>query len=129
MRVIAMRISLHRTSLFLAFLLAAGAAAASTLSPSAVLAESNQLNGQKISVAGVITSLQAKTSADGKSYQTFRLCDATACLNVYTRDTGTYTPGAQYTASGRFWAVRHEGYKTRYNELVLPEPKPAATTH
>lgn len=110
-------------------LLSASTVMAATLTPGAVISGANQLNGQKISVTGIITDLMANTSSDGKQYRTFRLCDANACLSVYTRDTtSTFTPGAQLTASGRFWAVRHEGYKTRYNELVLPSKTDTSTT-
>ena len=101
---------------------------ASTLTPAQVLAATNQYNEQKISVQGTITNPMAGVSQDGKPYQTFQLCDGNACLNVYTRDTNSYTAGAPQTLTGRFWAVRHIGYKTRYNELVLPSKEDSSTT-
>lgn len=101
-------------------LLFSGSLLASTLTPAQVFAATQQYNGQKISVQGTITNPKAGISQDGKPYQSFQLCDVNTCLNVYTRDTNTYTAGTQQTLTGHFWAVRHIGYKTHYNELVLP---------
>lgn len=105
----------------LAALLVCGSALAATLTPVQVLSNSNQLNGQKISVDGIVSSPKVLISPDGKHYQSFKLCDAGTCLAVFTRDKSTYTEGKEITVKGHFWAVRHEMYITRYNELVLDD--------
>lgn len=112
---------MRRSTTVLLFALAASASgvSAANLTPSQVLYNTNQLNGQKISVIGVVSSLKAGTSADGTSYQSFKLCDANACLSVVSTAKDTYTEGKQLTAEGVFWAVWHQGTVAHFNELVL----------
>jgi len=105
----------------LAALFVCAAAAAAKLSPAQVLYSTNQLNGQDITLVGVVTSLKALVTPDGQPYQSFKLCDAGACITVFTRDNSTYTEGKEITVTGHFWAVRHEGYTTRYNEIILDD--------
>jgi len=114
-----MRPRLQNPLLIAALLLWATASAAANLVPSQVLGNTQQLNGQDISVIGVISFLKAGITPDGKPYQSFKLCDTNACLQVYTRDKSTYTEGKQVTVEGHFWAVRHEGATPHFNELVL----------
>lgn len=90
---------------------------AADLTPSQVMYNTNQLSGQKVQVVGVVSSLKAQTSPDGKPYQSFKLCDANACLSVMTWEKTVYKEGAEITVSGHFWAVLHQGYRTFYNEL------------
>jgi len=111
-----MRLSL---SLLLAMAALSTGASATNLYPSQVLANTQALNGQKISVIGVVSFLKAGLTPDGAPYQSFKLCDANACIQVYTRDKSTYTEGKQLTAEGYFWAVRHVGSTPHFNELVL----------
>ena len=108
----------------LAFMLVAGPATADTLTPSAVLYNANQYNGQKVKVTGVVTLLQLKTTNDGSPYVVFKLCDANACLQVYALGTAsgtktTYTEGKQITAKGHFWMFIQRGYLTFHNELDI----------
>lgn len=105
-----------------AFLLAwavSAGVAATNLYPSQVLSNTQALNGQKISVIGVVSFLKAGSTNDGKPYQTFKLCDANACLSVVSTTKDTYTEGKQITAEGVFWAVWHRGTIAHFNELVI----------
>lgn len=113
-------IEMPRLSLILLLALATAASAAD-LTPGQVLANTNQLNGQKVSVIGVVSSPKAATSPDGTAYQTFKLCDADACLSVVSTTKDSYTEGKQITAQGVFWAVWHQGAIARFNELVLSD--------
>jgi len=94
---------------------------AADLTPSQVLANTQQLNGQNVSVTGVVSFLKAVTSPDGTAYQTFKLCDANACLSVASTTKDTYTEGKQITAQGVYWAVWHRGSIAHFNELVLAD--------
>lgn len=116
------------------FLLAALAAAlvcatasAADLSPSAVLYSANQYNGQKVSVIGVITKLQLKNAGDGSPYESFSLCDANACLQVYALGKEARTEGKEVTLKGHFWMFVQRGYQTFHNELDLDVGIPAHT--
>lgn len=95
------------------------AAYAANLTPSAVLYSANQYNQQEISVTGFITKFKLNTTTDGKPYETFRLCDDGACLDVYALGADARTEGAQVTVSGHFWMFIQRGYKTFHNELDL----------
>ena len=108
-------------------LLAAGAAFAADLTPSQVFQGADQYNGMDISVTGIVSFLKSATEADGTPYQSFKLCDAYACLTVYTTDTNTYIEGKQLTAQGHFWRVKRVGYHVYYNEFDLDSAAPAAT--
>ena len=92
---------------------------ATDITPSQVLANTQQLNGQKVGVTGVISFLKAAISPDGTAYQTFKLCDANACLSVASNTKDRYTEGKQITVQGIFWAVWHRGTVAHFNELVI----------
>ena len=95
------------------------AASASDLTPSAVLYSANQYHGQQVHVTGVITNLMLNTTTDGKPYETFKICDANACLQVYAMgDTPRITDKA-VTVTGHFWMFIQRGYHTFHNELDL----------
>ncbi len=96
-----------------------GGALATNLTPSQVLANTQALQGQEISVIGVVTSLKSGIGDQGKAYQSFKLCDANACIQAHTLGTKTYTEGEQLTAVGHFWAVKHVGFHVYYNEFDL----------
>ena len=119
MGVIAMRRAVPGLLTALAALLLSSAASAAALTPSAVLYSANQYNGQKVRVAGVVTLLQLKTTTDGKPYETFKLCDASACLQVYAMGADTRTEGEQVTLKGHFWMLVQRGYQTFHNELDI----------
>ncbi len=106
-------------SAFLLAFAAVTAGAATNLTPSQVLYNANQLNGQKVSVTGVVSFLKAAVSPDGTPYQNFKLCDANACLSVASTTKDSYTEGKQITAQGVFWAVWHQGTIAHFNELVI----------
>ncbi|HEV2111558.1 MAG TPA: hypothetical protein VGT99_09410 [Gammaproteobacteria bacterium] len=101
-----------------ATLLSTGASAAD-LTPSAVLYGANQYNGQEISVTGVVSQFKLNTGNDGKPYESFKLCDAGACLTVYALGSDTRTEGKEITVSGHFWMFVQRGYLTFHNELDL----------
>ena len=103
----------------LAFMLVAGPASAAPLTPSAVLYSANQYNGQKVKVIGIITKLQLKNTGDGSPYESFKLCDANACLQVYALGKNPYTEGAEVTLKGHFWMLVQRGYLTFHNELDI----------
>ncbi len=105
--------------LSLALVAFSAAALATPLTPSQVLADTQALQGQLISITGVVSFLKAGTTPEGKPSQSFKLCDADACVQAYTLDTKTYTEGKQITVSGHFWAVKHVGYQVYYNEFDL----------
>jgi hypothetical protein len=105
--------------LSLAALLLSTAASAADLSPSTVLLNANQHNGQSIIVSGIVSHLAAKLAQDGTPYQTFKLCDANACLQVYALGTTAYTEGEQLSAKGHFWMFVQRGYQTFHNELDI----------
>lgn len=119
-----MRPRLPNLLLVTGLLLWAAASTASDILPSQVLANTQALNGQKISVTGVVSFLKAVVSPDGTPYQTFKLCDANACLSVVSTTKDTYTEGKQITAEGIFWAVWHQGSIARFNELVISDQNP-----
>jgi cytochrome c-type biogenesis protein CcmE len=103
----------------LAFMLVAGPASAAALSPSTVLLNANQHNGQKIIVSGIVTTFLIKQAPDGTFYETFKLCDANACLQVYALGDTPYTEGAQVSLKGHFWMFVQRGYLTFHNELDI----------
>ena len=105
--------------LALAVMLPCTGALAANLTPSAVLYSANQYNQQEISVTGFITKFKLNTTPDGKPYETFRLCDDGACLDVYALGADKRTEGEQVTVSGHFWMFIQRGYKTFHNELDL----------
>ena len=70
-------------------------ALAANLTPSAVLYSANQYNQQEISVTGFITKFKLNTTPDGKPYETFKICDGGACLDVYALGADARTEGAQ----------------------------------
>ena len=94
-------------------------ASAADLTPSAVLYSANQYNGQEISVTGVVNGFKLNTTNDGKPYETFKLCDAGACLTVYALGSDARTEGKEITVSGHFWMFVQRGYLTYHNELDL----------
>ncbi len=94
-------------------------AAAANLSPSNVMSQPAQYNGQEITVSGTIEYLKATVSHRGNAYETFKLCDNKDCLNAFTWGTTLRNDGAQVTVSGHFWQVKHVGRYTFYNELDL----------
>lgn len=105
--------------LVLATLALCAGASAADLTPSAVLIAANQYNGQEISVTGIISGVKIKPTANGATYQTFKLCDANACLDVVAPGTKTHTEGEQFTGSGHFWMFVQRGYYTNHNEFDL----------
>ena len=105
-------------------LLPLAAYALPTITPSAVMYSANQYNGQKVKVEGIISQLMAKVAQDGTPYQTFKLCDANACLQVYAMTTAggkptAYKEGAEVTLKGHFWMLVQRGYQTFHNELDI----------
>ena len=110
-----------RNTLLVTALLWMAASSATDITPSQVLANTQQLNGQKVSVTGVVSFLKAALSPDGTPYQTFKLCDANACLSVASTTKDSYTEGKQITAQGIFWAVWHQGTIAHFNELVISD--------
>ena len=108
-----------RSAMLLTLILLPISSLATNLTPSQVLYNTQQLNGQSVNVIGVVTFLKAAVSPDGTAYQTFKLCDANACLSVVSTTKDTYTEGKQLTAAGVFWAVWHQGTIARFNELVI----------
>lgn len=109
-----------RHALFiLAALLPCASAYAAKLSPSAVLYSANQYNGQEVKVVGIISHLKLNTTPDGKPYETFKICDGGACLDVYALGADTRTEGEEVTVTGHFWMFVQRGYKTFHNELDL----------
>jgi len=115
-----------RLLIALAAALVCGVAQAAALSPSAVLYAANQYNGQEIKVTGVITLFALKTTSDGSPYESFRLCDANACLQVYALGNDPRTEGAEVTLKGHFWMLVQRGYQTFHNELDI-DPKTPPT--
>lgn len=114
-----MRSRLRNPLLITALLLWAAASSATDITPSQVLANTQQLNGQKVSVTGVVSFLKAALSPDGTPYRTFKLCDGDVCLAVASNTKDNYTEGKQITVQGIFWAVWHQGAIARFNELVI----------
>jgi len=94
-------------------------ASAADLTPSAVLYSANQYNGKEISVTGVISQFKLNTGNDGKPYESFKLCDAGACLTVYALGSDPRTEGEEISVSGHFWMFVQRGYLTYHNELDL----------
>jgi len=114
-----MRSYLRTLPIALAAILPCAGASAADLTPSAVLYAANQYNGQKVKVTGVITKFMLKTTSDGKPYESFRLCDANACLDVFAMGAETRTEGKEVTLTGHFWMFVQRGYLTSHNELDL----------
>ena len=101
------------------FALLSQGALAADLSPSAVLKNPSQYDGQEITVAGTVSDFRTHVSHRGNAYETFKLCDAGACLSVFAWGTGPWDEGATISAKGRFWTVKREGRYVFYNELDL----------
>ena len=102
-----------------ALLLSSAASALTAVTPSAVLYAANQYNGQKVKVTGIVTKFQLKQAGDGSPYESFKLCDANACLQVYALGSTAYTEGKEVTLKGHFWMLVQRGYQTFHNELDL----------
>lgn len=103
---------------FIPVLLSQGALAAD-LSPSAVLKNPSQYDGQKITVTGTVSGFRTHVSHRGNAYETFKLCDASACLSVFAWGTDPRDEGATISASGKFWTVKREERYVFYNKLDL----------
>lgn len=120
MGVIAMRRAVPALLAALAALPVSNAAIALTaVTPSAVLYAANQYNGQKVKITGIVTKFQLKQAGDGSYYESFKLCDASACLQVYALGKTPYTEGAEATLKGHFWMFVQRGYQTFHNELDI----------
>ena len=96
-------------------------ASASDLTPSAVLYSANQYNGQQVQVTGVITNFALKTTDAGQPYESFKLCDANACLTVYALGDTPRIMDKPVTVTGHFWMFVQRGYLTFHNELDLDQ--------
>src|SRR5579872_5316107 len=94
-------------------------ASAADLAPSAVLYSANQYNGKEVSVTGVVSQFKLNTGNDGKPYESFKLCDAGACLTVYALGSDPRAEGKEISVSGHFWMFVQRGYLTYHNELDL----------
>lgn len=117
--ILAMRPS--RPALILAALFIPVSAFAAPLTPSQVLYSANRYNGQSVNVEGIVTKLQIKTTTTGIAYQTFQLCDASACLSVNAKYDKDYAEGADVKVTGYFWMTKIMGYKTYHNELDIDD--------
>lgn len=102
-----------------ALLVSSAAVALTAVTPSAVFYSANQYNGQEVNVTGIVTKFQLKQAGDGSPYESFKLCDASACLQVYALGKTPYTEGAEVTLKGHFWMLVQRGYITYHNELDL----------
>lgn len=111
----------RRPALALAALLVSVSAYAAPLTPSLVLYSANQYNGQSVNVEGIVTKLETKTTTTGIAYQTFQLCDASACLSVNAKYNKDYAEGADVKVNGYFWMTKIVGYKTYHNELDIDD--------
>lgn len=97
---------------------AASSCAADThLSPQQVLAHPGLYNGKAVSVTGTIQKFRDRVSHHGNAYETFELCDNNACLHVFAWGNVQRVDGNRDTLSGHFWAVKHVGSYTFYDEL------------
>lgn len=92
---------------------------ASDISPSAVIAHAMQYNGQTIRVSGTIEDFEIKVSHRGNTYETFKLCGNTDCLNVFAWGQASHNDGEKITLSGVFYQVKHVGRYTFYDELDI----------
>src|SRR5574337_39214 len=56
---------------------------AAGLSPTTVLTHAMQYDDQTIQVKGVVEDFEIKVSHRGNTYETFKLCEGTTCINVF----------------------------------------------
>jgi len=112
------RISLNFSIAFAAFVMWSTALAAD-LSPSVVLSNANQYDGKQITVSGVVSDFGNKVSHSGNTYETFKLCDESACLDVFAWGNAPRPEGSRISGTGHFYKVKRVGRYVFYNELDL----------
>jgi len=90
---------------------------ANDLSPSIIINQTSQYNGQEITVTGTVKDFKQKVSHRGNNYETYKLCDIQSCISVFAWGMTPHNDGDKVTVSGQFMKIKHVGQYTFYNEL------------
>jgi hypothetical protein len=103
--------------LVVALLLSSSPGAALDTSPSAILADPNQFDGQPVTLRGTVTNLRGRISARGNAYYTFDLDDGKQAIRVFSFGESACKNGQIAAVEGQFLKVKQQGRYRFYNEV------------